>query len=310
MELRNMKEFNYIVEEEQSLMRIDRYVSMQDCSLSRSRVQAMIEDQSIRVNGNPVKCNYKVKVYDNIQIRVKDDEEIKAIPENIPLDIRYEDHDVLVINKAKGMVVHPAPGSLHGTVVNAVLYHCKDLSGINGVLRPGIVHRIDKDTTGLLIIAKNDEAHKSLAQQLQSKCLHRLYYALVHGVITHDHGTIDAPIGRDVHDRQKMAVTATNSRDARTHFKVVERFKNYTLVECRLETGRTHQIRVHMQYIKHPLVGDTKYSLRKTMNTGGQLLHAHQLVFEHPSTCEKVCVEAPLPESFQMILEQLRKNEG
>ncbi|MDE6196152.1 MAG: RluA family pseudouridine synthase [Erysipelotrichaceae bacterium] len=304
-----MKEFKYIVEEE-SNVRIDRYISNQDCALSRSRIQGMIEDHHVLVNGNFVKCNYKVKINDEILVHVQDDEELKAIPEDLPLDIRYEDKDVLVINKAKGMVVHPAPGSLHGTVVNAVLYHCKDLSGINGVLRPGIVHRIDKDTTGLLIIAKNDEAHRALAQQLEKKSLHRLYYALVHGVITHDHGTIDAPIGRDPNDRQKMMVTATNSKDARTHFKVIERFQNYTLIECRLETGRTHQIRVHMQYIKHPIVGDTKYSFRKTMNTNGQLLHAHQLVFQHPTLDEEMCVEAPLPDDFQTVLEELRQKEG
>lgn len=230
--------------------------------------------------------------------------------EAIPLDIRYEDEDVIVINKPKGMVVHPANGNQHGTLVNALLYHVKDLSGINGVLRPGIVHRIDKDTTGLLIVAKNDMAHASLSKQLQTKSVNRLYYALVHGVIPHDFGTIDAPIGRDVNDRQKMAVTSTNSKDARTHFKVIERFQEYTLVECRLETGRTHQIRVHMQYIGYPVVGDEKYSYRKTMKTNGQLLHAHQLTFVHPRTQQQITVEAPLPEQFETILKELRAKEG
>ena len=241
---------------------------------------------------------------------MEDDRELEVEPENIPLDIRYEDEDVIVINKPKGMVVHPANGNQNGTLVNALLYHCKDLSGINGVLRPGIVHRIDKDTTGLLIVAKNDMAHASLSKHLQTKSVNRLYYALVHGVIPHDFGTIDAPIGRDVNDRQKMAVTASNSKDARTHFKVIERFKEYTLVECRLETGRTHQIRVHMQYIGHPVVGDEKYSYRKTMKTGGQLLHAHQLTFVHPRTNETITVEAPLPTQFEEILEELRAKEA
>ena len=221
--------------------------------------------------------------------------------------MRYEDEDVIVINKPKNIVVHPAAGNQTGTLVNGLLYHCKDLSGINGTLRPGIVHRIDKDTTGLLIVAKNDLAHASLSKQLQSKTVNRLYYALVHGVIQHDFGTIDAPIGRDVKDRQKMAVTSTNSKDARTHFQVIERFENYTLVECRLETGRTHQIRVHMQYIGHPVVGDEKYSYRKTMQTNGQLLHAHQLTFQHPRTGEMITVEAELPKQFADILEELRQ---
>ena len=215
----------------------------------------------------------------------------------------------IIINKPKGMIVHPTAGSQRDTLVNGLLYHCKDLSGINGVLRPGIVHRIDKDTTGLLIVAKNDKAHLSLAEQLKDKTVSRLYYALVHGVIEHDYGTIDAPIGRDPKDRQKMCVTSLNSKNAVTHFKVVERFKEYTLVECKLETGRTHQIRVHMQYIKHPVMGDPKYSYRKTRDCNGQMLHAHQLTFVHPSTNEKVVVDAPLPKQFEDILEELRQED-
>lgn len=305
-----MRELSYIVSEEDAKMRLDKYLAANEESLSRSRIQSLVEEGQVRVNGNVQKANYKVKVNDTIVLEVEDDRELEVEPENIPLDIRYEDEDVIVINKPKGMVVHPANGNQNGTLVNALLYHCKDLSGINGVLRPGIVHRIDKDTTGLLIVAKNDMAHTSLSKQLQTKTVNRLYYALVHGVIPHDFGTIDAPIGRDVNDRQKMAVTATNSKDARTHFKVIERFKDYTLVECRLETGRTHQIRVHMQYIGHPVVGDEKYSYRKTMKTGGQLLHAHQLTFVHPRTNETMTIEAPLPAQFEEILEELRAKEA
>lgn len=305
-----MRELSYIVSEEDAKMRLDKYLAANEESLSRSRIQSLVEEGQVRVNGNVQKANYKVKANDAIVLEVEDDRELEVEPENIPLDIRYEDEDVIVINKPKGMVVHPANGNQNGTLVNALLYHCKDLSGINGVLRPGIVHRIDKDTTGLLIVAKNDMAHTSLSKQLQTKTVNRLYYALVHGVIPHDFGTIDAPIGRDVNDRQKMAVTATNSKDARTHFKVIERFKEYTLVECRLETGRTHQIRVHMQYIGHPVVGDEKYSYRKTMKTGGQLLHAHQLTFVHPRTNETISVEAPLPAQFEEILEELRAKEA
>ena len=305
-----MKEITYQVKAEEASARLDKFISEKEEELSRSRVQALIDEGAILINGKEVKANYKVKAQDVVSIEVEDDRELDVTPEDIPLDICYEDEDVLVINKPKGMVVHPANGNQSGTVVNAVLYHCKDLSGINGVLRPGIVHRIDKDTTGLLIIAKNDKAHLSLSEQLQTKSVSRLYYALVHGVIPHDFGTIDAPIGRDVNDRQKMTVTANNAKDARTHFKVIERFKDYTLVECRLETGRTHQIRVHMQYIGFPVVGDEKYSYRKTMKTNGQLLHAHQLTFVHPRTKEQIIVEAPLPELFEEILQELREKEA
>lgn len=304
-----MEEVVLIVEEEHAKARLDKYIAEVMSDISRSRVQMLLEDGAIRVNGTIPKANYKVKVKDEIILQVEDDKEMEVEAEDIPLDIRYEDEDVIVINKPRNIVVHPANGNQHGTLVNALLFHCKDLSGINGVLRPGIVHRIDKDTTGLLIVAKNDMAHASLSKQLQSKTVNRLYYALVHGVIPHDFGTIDAPIGRDVNDRQKMAVTATNSKDARTHFKVIERFKEYTFVECRLETGRTHQIRVHMQYIGHPVVGDEKYSYRKTMKCDGQLLHAHQLTFVHPRTQEKVTIEAPLPEQFANILQELREKE-
>ena len=283
-----MREIKIIAAAEDAGARIDKYISEQE-DLSRSRVQALLAEGSILVNQNAVKANYKVKADDCITAVFNDEMEMEARPEKMELDVRYEDEDVIVINKPKNIVVHPAAGNQSGTLVNGLLY------------------RIDKDTTGLLIIAKNDLAHASLSKQLQSKTVNRLYYALVHGVIQHDFGTIDAPIGRDVKDRQKMAVTATNSKDARTHFQVIERFENYTLVECRLETGRTHQIRVHMQYIGHPVVGDEKYSYRKTMQTNGQLLHAHQLTFQHPRTGEVMTVEAELPKQFADILEELRQ---
>ena len=259
------------------------------------------------VNGAGAKSSLRLAEGDHIRIDHDEPAALDVEAQDIPLDIRYEDEDVIVINKPRGMVVHPAAGNQRDTLVNALLYHCRDLSGINGVLRPGIVHRIDKDTTGLIIVAKNDAAHLDLSQQLQRKSVSRLYYALVHGDFAHDHGTIDAPIGRDEKDRQKMAVTEKNSRDARTHFRVIERFRGFTLVECRLETGRTHQIRVHMRYIGHPVAGDEKYGYRKTLKTGGQLLHAHQLEFIHPRTKEKVVVEAPLPDDFAAVLKTLRE---
>lgn len=305
-----MEAKKYEVSKENELIRLDKFINEIEADLSRSRVQSLIEDGHVFVNNKTSKSNYKVKAGDIIEIESIEDEALEAQPEKMDLDIVYEDSDVIVINKPKGIVVHPAPGALTHTLVNGLLYHCKDLSGINGVLRPGIVHRIDKDTTGLLIVAKNDKAHLSLSEQLQSKSISRKYYALVHGVIEHEFGTIDAPIGRDVKDRQKMAVTSTNSKEAVTHFKVVERFNDYTLVECKLETGRTHQIRVHMQYIKHPVVGDEKYSYKKTMKVGGQLLHAHELRFIHPTTNEEVIVSAPLPELFENVLSELREKEN
>lgn len=302
-----MKEYIYKVEQDDNLLRLDKYLTKYS-ELTRSRVQQLIDEGNCEVNGKTEKANYKVKVGDDIILKEEEQVELGVIAQDIPLDVRYEDEDVIVINKPKGMVVHPANGNQSGTLVNALLHHCKDLSGINGVMRPGIVHRIDKDTTGLIIVAKNDKAHLSLSEQLQKKTVNRLYYALVHGNIGHDFGTIDAPIGRDEKDRQKMAVTSKNSKDAKTHFKVIERFGKFTLVECRLETGRTHQIRVHMRYIEHPVAGDEKYAYRKTLQTNGQLLHAHQLTFVHPRTGEKVVVNAPLPPEFEQVLQELREN--
>lgn len=290
---------------EEKGQRIDKYLCEQT-QLTRSRIQQLIEQGAVVVNGKATKSNYKINPGDLIEVSYEDLSELDVVAQDIPLDIRYEDSDVIVINKPRGMVVHPANGNQQGTLVNALLYHCKDLSGINGVLRPGIVHRIDKDTTGLIIVAKNDKAHLELSKQLQDKTVNRLYHALVHGTFAHDYGTIDAPIGRDETDRQKMAVTEKNSKEARTHFRVLERFKDYSLVECRLETGRTHQIRVHMRYIDHPIVGDEKYGYRRTMKIGGQLLHAHQLEFVHPSTGEKMVVEAEIPQDFAEVLQRLR----
>lgn len=290
---------------EEKGQRIDKYLCEQT-QLTRSRIQQLIEQGAVVVNGKATKSNYKINPGDLIEVSYEDLSELDVVAQDIPLDIRYEDSDVIVINKPRGMVVHPANGNQQGTLVNALLYHCKDLSGINGVLRPGIVHRIDKDTTGLIIVAKNDKAHLELSKQLQDKTVNRLYYALVHGTFAHDYGTIDAPIGRDETDRQKMTVTEKNSKEARTHFRVLERFKDYSLVECRLETGRTHQIRVHMRYIDHPIVGDEKYGYRRTMKIGGQLLHAHQLEFVHPSTGEKMVVEAEIPQDFAEVLQRLR----
>lgn len=303
-----MKHSEYIVSSEFANERIDKVAAVYE-GVTRSYIQNLILDNALLLNGVPVKANTKVKENDCIVLHYDDQKELETQPQDIELDIRYEDSDVIVINKPKGMVVHPTLASQKDTLVNALLYHCKDLSGINGVLRPGIVHRIDKDTTGLLIVAKNDRAHLSLAEQLKSKSVSRLYYALVHGVIEHDYGTIDAPIGRDPKDRQKMCVTAKNSKHAVTHFKVIERFKKTTLVECSLETGRTHQIRVHMQYIGFPIVGDPKYSYRKTRDCGGQMLHAHQLKFIHPTLNKEIVVDAPMPEQFEKMLEEYRKEE-
>ena len=302
-----MKEYIYKVEQDDNLLRLDKYLTKYS-ELTRSRVQQLIDEGNCEVNGKTEKANYKVKVGDDIILKEEEQVELGVIAQDIPLDVRYEDEDVIVINKPKGMVVHPANGNQSGTLVNALLHHCKDLSGINGVMRPGIVHRFDNDTTGLIIVAKNDKADLSLSEQLQKKTVNRLYYPLVHGNIGHDFGTIDAPIGRDEKDRQKMAVTSKNSKDAKTHFKVIERFGKFTLVECRLETGRTHQIRVHMRYIEHPVAGDEKYAYRKTLQTNGQLLHAHQLTFVHPRTGEKIVVNAPLPPEFEQVLQELREN--
>ncbi|MGY3713989.1 RluA family pseudouridine synthase [Sutcliffiella cohnii] len=293
-----------IIDETKKNDRLDKVIS--ESEWSRTQVQQWIKEGHVLVNGQKVKSNYKVSIGDEIQVTVPEAIEVDILPEDIPLDIYYEDSDVIVVNKPKGMVVHPAAGHTTGTLVNALMAHCKDLSGINGELRPGIVHRIDKDTSGLLMVAKNDMAHEKLVEQLVAKTVTRKYEALVHGVIAHDVGTIDAPIGRDKKGRQSMTVTDENSRHAVTHFKVIERYKDFTHVECQLETGRTHQIRVHMKYIGYPLVGDPKYGPRKTLDINGQALHAGVLGFNHPRTNEYIELTAPTPPEFNDALKFIK----
>lgn len=300
-----METYTFVADEK---ARIDKWVSDRG-EWSRSQVQEWIKAGDLLVNGTSVKANYKLQVGDEIEVNVPDAVELEVLPENIPLEIVFEDEDVIVVNKPRGMVVHPAAGHTSGTLVNALLGHCDDLSGINGVKRPGIVHRIDKDTTGLLMVAKNDLSHESLASQLKEKTIKREYVALVHGELAHELGTIEAPIGRDTNDRQRMTVTDRNAKEAVTHFRLLERFKDFTLVECKLETGRTHQIRVHMRYIGHPLAGDPKYGPRRTIDLGGQALHAATLGFYHPRTKEWMEFEAPLPEDFKTELAKLDKIE-
>lgn len=300
-------EFN--ISSEQMNMRIDKYLSDVIPTLSRSYIQKLLADGNILVNEASIKANYKLRDGDRIRVTMPEPEAVTIVPENILLDIIYEDEDILIINKPKGMVVHPAAGHYSGTLVNAVMYHCKEhLSTINGVLRPGIVHRIDMDTTGLLVVCKNDLAHQSLAEQLQVHSITRKYQAIVYDNIVEAEGTVCQPIGRHPIDRKKQAVDVRNGRDAITHYRVLERFHGaYTFVECRLETGRTHQIRVHMAYIHHPLLGDTIYGPAKdSFHLQGQTLHAGVLGFIHPRTKEYVEFHAELPEYFQKLLVQLR----
>lgn len=275
--------------------------------LSRAVANEQIKAGQVLVNGQAKKAKYSVQAGDEISYQVPEVEEVEYVAENIPLEIVYEDADVAVVNKPQGMVVHPSAGHTSGTLVNALLYHIKDLSGINGVLRPGIVHRIDKDTSGLLMIAKNDQAHTALAEELKAKKSLRKYLAIVHGNLPNDRGVIEAPIGRSEKDRKKQAVTA-KGKDAITRFQVLERFGDYTLLELTLETGRTHQIRVHMAYIGHPVAGDEVYGPRKTLKGHGQFLHAQTLGFTHPRTGDLVTFTAEAPAIFQETLEKLRKN--
>ncbi|HVJ50286.1 RluA family pseudouridine synthase [Desulfitobacterium sp.] len=277
---------------------------------TRSFVQSLIGDGFVQVNGEVKKSNYKIRPDDRVKVVIPPPKELNVEAENIPLDIVYEDEDLLVVNKPQGMVVHPAPGSWNGTLVNALLYHCHNLSGINGVLRPGIVHRIDKDTSGLLVVAKNDQAHQGLAAQLKEHSMARRYIALVHGVILESTGTVDAPLGRDIPDRKKMTVTFHNSKAAVTHYKVLERFREFTYLRAKLETGRTHQIRVHMAYLKHPVLGDPLYGpKRNPFGLKGQMLHAEHLGFVHPRTGEWVEFTVQPPEIFDKIIQQLRKDQ-
>lgn len=286
--------------------RIDKYLNSQFEEFTRTQIQLMIEEGLIKVNDKIIKSNYKLKINDNIEITIKDPEATDIMPQDIPLDIYYEDSDIIVVNKPSGMVVHPAIGNYKDTLVNALLFHCKDLSGINGEIRAGIVHRIDKDTSGLLVACKNDLAHKNLSQQFIDHKVNKIYYALVNGVINHNIGLINAPIGRNPESRQQMAVVE-NGKESITHFKVLERFKKHTLVEVKLETGRTHQIRVHMKYIGFPLVGDPVYGLRKVEGTNGQLLHAKKLEFHHPRTNEFLSFECPLPDYFEQYLNDIKE---
>lgn len=297
--------FSFTVTEEMEDERIDKCLSLLIASLSRSYLQKLLKEEQIIVNGSPVKANYRVKSEDEIQFSLPPATEPDILPEDIPLDILYEDADLLVVNKPKGMVVHPAAGHYSGTLVNAVMYHCKgELSGINGVMRPGIVHRIDRDTTGSVIVCKNDFAHSRIAAQLKEHTVIRRYHAICHGVIKEECGTVNAPIGRHPTERKKMAVNERNGKEAITHFKVLQRFSQYTYIECRLETGRTHQIRVHMASIGYPLLGDTVYSTRKSpYHLEGQCLHAKILGFIHPRSLKYMETDAPLPDYFQHLLE-------
>ncbi len=278
--------------------------------VSRSNMQKLLEDGRVKRSEKIIKANYKVRAGEMFVVDIPEPEPIEAVPENIPLDIIYEDDDVVVLNKARGMVVHPAPGNYTGTLVNALLYHCSNLSGINSAIRPGIVHRLDKDTSGIMIVAKNDAAHISLSQQIQSKTAVRTYLAVVRGNIKTDSGTIETQIARDKTDRKKMAVVKEGGRDAITDYEVLERFGKYTLVRCKLRTGRTHQIRVHMEYLGYPLVGDPKYSPMKTpFGIKGQALHSHTLEFTHPRTGERMKFEAPLPEDMHKIITRLHNGQ-
>ena len=278
--------------------------------VSRSNMQKLLEDGRVKRSEKIIKANYKVRAGEMFVVDIPEPEPIEAVPENIPLDIIYEDDDVVVLNKARGMVVHPAPGNYTGTLVNALLYHCSNLSGINSAIRPGIVHRLDKDTSGIMIVAKNDAAHISLSQQIQSKTAVRTYLAVVRGNIKTDSGTIETQIASDKNDRKKMAGVKEGGRDAITDYEVLERFGKYTLVRCKLRTGRTHQIRVHMEYLGYPLVGDPKYSPMKTpFGIKGQALHSHTLEFTHPRTGERMKFEAPLPEDMHKIITRLHNGQ-
>ena len=310
-ELEDRESTAWTIADEQAGERIDKFIAERMTELSRTQVQDLIESESILVNEKKTKANYKLRSGDRITLVLPEPEEVTLVAEDIPLDVYYEDSDVIVVNKPRGMVVHPAAGHASGTLVNALLYHCKDLSGINGEVRPGIVHRIDMDTSGLLMAAKNDVAHRHLAGQLKEHTVTRKYVAVVHGLIEHDLGTIDAPIGRHTVHRQQMAVTREGGREAITHFQVLERLNKHTVVELKLETGRTHQIRVHMEFIGHPLVGDPKYGSQKRNRYGhiiqGQALHAQVLGFVHPRTGEYLEFSTEIPDDMKQLIEYLRQ---
>ena len=302
-----MKEFS--IDRNTEGQRIDRYLSDELEGRSRSYIQKIMKEGYVKVNQKPVKSNYRLSFGDSVEVTLPEAKEPDIVPENIPLDILYEDQDIIMINKPKQMVVHPAPGHYSGTLVNALMYHCGDeLSGINGCMRPGIVHRIDMDTTGSLVVCKNDKAHQSLSEQLKVHSIRRIYVAIVHGNIKEDSGTVNAPIGRHPTDRKKMSTHCKNGRDAVTHYKVLERFGDYTYIQCELETGRTHQIRVHMKSIGHPILGDDVYGPAKCPVPGleGQTLHAMTIGFLHPTTGNYMEFEAPLPDYFEQLLKKLR----
>lgn len=301
-----VKEYNLSVSK--SNVRLDKYIAEQIPDLSRTRIKELIKSKNILVNNHLEKVSYKVNLEDQIKVTVPPKEPLNVKPENIPLDIIYEDNDVIVVNKPQGMVVHPAAGHPDHTLVNALLYHTRDLASSPEGFRPGIVHRIDKDTSGLLMIAKNAKARESLEHQLATKTNKRLYLAIVHGNFGEESGTINAPIGRNPHDRKKMGVVETG-KEAITHFKVLEQFKNYSLIQCQLETGRTHQIRVHLSYIGHPVAGDPLYGPRKTLNGNGQFLHAQVLGFKHPSSGKWLEFEIDPPKIFKERLAELRKEK-
>jgi len=301
-----VEEYSFRVEKKDQHRRIDKYLADELEDLSRSFIQKLITEGKITLNGNAVDKSYKVASEDFIEITIEEKEsEIKAV--EMELDIVYEDQDIIVINKNADRVVHPAPGHHNDTIVNALLAHVDNLSAINGVKRPGIVHRLDKDTSGLLIAAKNDKSHKNLAQQFKDRTVEKYYYALVEGNLAYEKGKIDAPIGRDPNDRKKMAVRKRHSKNAVSRFQIIEEFKNYTLVEVKIETGRTHQIRVHFAYLGHPVVGDKKYGSKNQLEAKRQLLHARKLIIFHPGTGEKMEFEADLKTDFKEILAELRK---
>ena len=304
-----METLEFNVDASANNIRIDRYLADQCPEHSRSYIQKLLKEEQVLVNGRVIKANYKTQSGDYIEFHIPDPEVLDILPENIPLDILYEDDYVLVVNKPKDMVVHPAAGHYTGTLVNGLMAHCKDdLSGINGVLRPGIVHRIDQNTTGSLVVCKNDFAHNSLAEQLKDHSITRRYRAIVHGVLKEEEGTIDQPIGRHPIDRKKMAINLKNGKRAITHYRVLERFQKFTYIECELETGRTHQIRVHMSSIQHPILGDDVYGPSKCpYHLQGQTLHAMVLGFIHPRTGAYLEVTAPLPLYFEELLSKLRR---
>ena len=302
---------SWTIEAEKAGERIDRFLQAENPDMSRAKIQKLIQDSFVTVNHSVVKSNYKLRIRDVVAFTIPEPTEVNIEAEDIPLNILYEDSDMIIINKARGMVVHPAPGNYTGTLVNALLYHCDDLSGINGELRPGIVHRLDKDTSGVMVAAKNDISHQSLALQIGEKTATRTYLTIVHGNMREDTGTVNAPIGRHPTDRKQMAVVEKNSKPAITHFRVLERFGQYTFLECRLETGRTHQIRVHMAYIGHPVVADPKYSRSKVpFAIVGQALHSAELRLKHPTSGEEMVFTAPMPIDMEKILHKLRSQKG